>query len=90
MSKWENGDATPDLDNLIQLAEYLKVSLDELVLGKPEEVRIERVVEKSERPMNVWEFLDKNSEMSKRDFLFILVFFILFFGGFAVVHYFSK
>lgn len=34
ISKWENGDATPDLDNLVKLAEVLKVSLDELVLGK--------------------------------------------------------
>lgn len=33
VSKWENGDATPDLENLVKLAEVLKVSLDELVLG---------------------------------------------------------
>lgn len=34
ISKWENGDATPDLENLVKLAEIFKVSLDELVLGK--------------------------------------------------------
>ncbi|EKS20908.1 hypothetical protein HMPREF9318_00862 [Streptococcus urinalis FB127-CNA-2] len=34
ISKWENGDATLDLDNLIKLAEILEVSLDELVLKK--------------------------------------------------------
>lgn len=34
ISKWENGDATPDLENLVKLAEIFKVSLDQLVLGK--------------------------------------------------------
>lgn len=47
ISKWENGDATPDLDNLIKLASILDLSLDELVLGKAPEVKIERIVEKS-------------------------------------------
>ncbi|MGT2716020.1 helix-turn-helix domain-containing protein [Streptococcus respiraculi] len=39
-SKWENGDVTPDIENLITLATCLEVSLGELVLGKIEEVRI--------------------------------------------------
>ena len=34
ISKWENGDATPDLENLVKLSEILKVGLDELVKGK--------------------------------------------------------
>lgn len=34
ISKWENGDATPDLENLIKLAKVLGVTLDELVLGE--------------------------------------------------------
>ncbi len=33
ISKWENGDSVPDMNNLVQLAEILDVSLDELVLG---------------------------------------------------------
>ncbi|MGT2930419.1 helix-turn-helix domain-containing protein [Streptococcus dentasini] len=33
-AKWENGDATPDLENLVKLSEILKVNLDELVKGK--------------------------------------------------------
>lgn len=59
ISKWETGDAAPDMENLIKLAEILGVSLDELVLGKQPEVRVERVVEtiEPERPMNVWEFI---------------------------------
>lgn len=34
VSKWENGEATPDIDKLVQLAEIFGVSLDYLVLGK--------------------------------------------------------
>ncbi len=45
ISKWENGDTTPDLDNLVKLSEILGVSLDEMILNKPVEARIERVIE---------------------------------------------
>ncbi|MGT2800288.1 hypothetical protein [Streptococcus marmotae] len=62
------------MDNVVTLARIFEVSLDELVLGKTEEVRIERVVEKSERPMNVWEFLDKHSESSKSETLMLIAF----------------
>ncbi|AND80242.1 helix-turn-helix domain-containing protein [Streptococcus pantholopis] len=34
VSKWEKGEARPDLDNVIKLAEIFDVSLDELILGK--------------------------------------------------------
>lgn len=34
ISKWENGAATPDLENLVKLSEILTVSLDELVKGE--------------------------------------------------------
>ncbi|MFR2742412.1 MAG: helix-turn-helix domain-containing protein [Streptococcus agalactiae] len=47
MSKWENGDTTPDLDNLIRLAEIFDVSLDEHVLAKTKEVKVERIYEKN-------------------------------------------
>lgn len=43
ISKWENGDATPDLDNLIKLADIFSCSLDELILARKKEVQIERV-----------------------------------------------
>lgn len=46
ISKWENGDATPDLDHIILLSSIFGVSLDYLVLGKKTEKTIERVVEK--------------------------------------------
>lgn len=40
ISKWENGDTIPDLDNLVRLTEIFDVSLDELVLAKPHEVKV--------------------------------------------------
>ncbi|MGX7052171.1 helix-turn-helix transcriptional regulator [Leuconostoc palmae] len=33
VSRWESGDATPDLTNLVKLSEILETSLDNLVLG---------------------------------------------------------
>ncbi|MDY4034925.1 helix-turn-helix domain-containing protein [Streptococcus dysgalactiae] len=45
ISKWENGDITPDLDNLVRLTEIFDVSLDELVLAKPNEAKVERIYE---------------------------------------------
>ena len=33
ISKWENGTALPDVDNLIALADYFDLSLDELIRG---------------------------------------------------------
>ena len=56
ISKWENAEATPDLEHTVKLAEILQVSLDELILAKEPEVKIERVIEK-DRAMNIWEFL---------------------------------
>ncbi len=34
ISFWENGSREPDLDTLIQIAEYFDVSLDSLLLDK--------------------------------------------------------
>ena len=34
VQKWESGTSRPDMDNLVSLAEYFKVSLDYLVTGK--------------------------------------------------------
>ncbi len=33
VSKWENGDAEPSLDNLISLSRILNVSLDNIITG---------------------------------------------------------
>lgn len=37
VSKWETGESTPDMDNLIRLREALGISLDALLLEAPEE-----------------------------------------------------
>lgn len=59
ISKYENGESTPDLDNLAKIANILEVSLDELVLGKKPTKIVERVIEKDDS-MNIWEFCDKH------------------------------
>lgn len=48
-AKCKTGEATPDIENAIKLAEILDVSLDELILEKEAQTIVERVVEKLER-----------------------------------------
>lgn len=36
VSKWENGNCYPDLDNLIRLSDLYHISLDELIKGDKE------------------------------------------------------
>jgi transcriptional regulator with XRE-family HTH domain len=57
VSKWENGDGTPDLSTLVQLADVLDVSLDELVLAAEPAVASPASTDESTRLMNGWEFL---------------------------------
>ena len=73
VSRWESGDATPDLTNLIKLTEIFKCSLDSLVLGIEEkkanssEPEIDSneftfdprhgVYVRRHKNMNFWEFL---------------------------------
>lgn len=56
VSKWENGESTPDIDKLVQLAEIFDVSLDYLVLGKEPE---KEIVVKQRGKMNGWEYLSE-------------------------------
>ncbi|MDV7714880.1 transcriptional regulator [Oenococcus oeni] len=68
ISKWESGETTPDLNNLIKLSELLDVSLDTLVLGSEEQnSRIDNKqfsfdpnsgnYKRKYGQMNVWDFL---------------------------------
>lgn len=34
VSKWENGESTPDMEKLVAISDLFEMSLDELVLGK--------------------------------------------------------
>lgn len=87
VSKWENGEATPDIDKLVQLAEIFGVSLDYLVLGKEPEKEI--VVEQRGK-MNVWEYLNEESkrQLTRGDFVFLILFFIVFLCAMFIKHYF--
>ena len=59
ISKWENGEATPDIDKLVQLAEIFDVSLDYLVLGKEPENNIKATgaYQTAEQKMDIWQFI---------------------------------
>ena len=45
ISKWENGNSTPDLEKIVKLAEIFKVSLDELVKNEEKEEAIVNTTE---------------------------------------------
>ncbi|HFI0644778.1 TPA: helix-turn-helix domain-containing protein [Streptococcus suis] len=87
VSKWENGEATPDIDKLVQLAEFFGVSLDYLVLGKEPEKEI--VVEQRGKK-NVWEYLNEESKRqpTRGDFILIILCFIVFLCVMFIKHYF--
>lgn len=55
ISKWENGEATPDIDKLVQLAEIFNVSLDYLVLGKEPENNTKTT--RAEQKLDIWQFI---------------------------------
>lgn len=65
ISKYENAEAMPDIDKLVQLAEIFGVSLDYLVLGREPEKAVVVEVEKEQqgddwepwKVSNGWEFL---------------------------------
>lgn len=51
VSKWEQGNSTPDIENLNKLAEYYGVSIDSLVKGEPDgESEPKPQAEKAEAP----------------------------------------
>lgn len=86
VSKWENGDATPDLATLVKLAELLGVSLDTLVLGlEPKDTPTVDTAEYARDPttglyhrkygqMNGWDFLAR--------YWWILIVILAMVGGF--------
>lgn len=75
VSKWESGDAVPDLEKIVKMAKIFNVSLDNLILGKSEgENKNIPKIDTSEfvydptknlyvrrlGKMNFWEFLQKD------------------------------
>ncbi|MCP3933376.1 MAG: helix-turn-helix transcriptional regulator [Bacteroidetes bacterium] len=72
ISKYENGEATPDVEKLVQMAEIFEVSLDYLILGREPE---KEVLVEQRGKMNAWEFLSEESKRPVENiemFLFIL------------------
>ncbi|WP_395361561.1 helix-turn-helix domain-containing protein [Levilactobacillus parabrevis] len=65
ISKWEQGETSPDLDTVVKLANLLQVDLNELVGGQAAEAKEQsykavKTLPEGQRPMNGWEFLSKN------------------------------
>ncbi|WP_119326441.1 helix-turn-helix transcriptional regulator [Companilactobacillus musae] len=67
ISKWESGDSTPDLNNLIKLTDIFNISLDTLVFGSEKDAKVDqdefvfdpkhnRYVRRLGK-MNFWDFL---------------------------------
>ncbi|KAE9564928.1 hypothetical protein FD33_GL000529 [Companilactobacillus paralimentarius DSM 13238 = JCM 10415] len=84
ISKWESGESTPDMNNLVKLSDIFNVSLDALVLGKQENSKIDpneftfdpihnKYVRKYGK-MNFWDFLSKNP------WVIVLLAVVLFWG----------
>jgi len=60
ISKWEQGETSPDLDTVVKLANLLQVDLNELIGGQVVEAKAVKTLPEGQRPMNGWEFLSKN------------------------------
>lgn len=72
VSKWENGEGTPDLNNIVKLAEIFNISLDTLVLGiepNPNQPQVDStefvynpntgLYERRRGQMNFWDFMSR-------------------------------
>ena len=69
ISKWEVGESTPDMENLVAISELFEISLDELVLNKvPEEADTSAQVVKSEFYSDIKENVvrDENRKKEKK------------------------
>ena len=69
ISKWEVGESTPDMENLVAISELFEISLDELVLNKvPEEADTSAQAVKSEFYSDIKEnvLTDENRKKAKK------------------------
>lgn len=90
ISKWEAGDSTPDLANLIKLTDIFNVSLDTLVFGSEHDTKVDtsefvfdpkhnRYVRRFGK-MNFWDFLS-GYWWAVLAIVFVLGFFSIFWAG---------
>ncbi len=85
ISKWENGEGTPDLTNLVKLAELLNVSLDTLVLGveeKPAKIDSSQFVYEPTTGLYVRRFGTRNGWDFLARFWWLIFFIAAFVYGF--------
>lgn len=73
ISKWENGNSYPDLDNLVKLSEYYEVSTDELLKENQE---LKKKIKKNELKIEEYyqklNFIHAKSEKDEGLILFVL------------------
>src|SRR5690606_26931001 len=75
ISKWENGNSYPDLDNLVKLSTYYEVSIDELLKENQEfKKRIAENELKIEENFQKLDFIRGTSEKDEGLMLLILAF----------------
>lgn len=81
ISKWENGNCHPDLDNLVKLSMYYEVSIDELLKENQEfEKKIKNSELKIERNYQKINFIKGKTEKDEGLDLLVLSFLIAPFG----------
>ena len=59
VSKWEQGNSTPDIDNIGKLAEFYGVSIDSIVKGEADEAKENEQTAQSEEAKAVNELIDE-------------------------------
>ena len=59
VSKWEQGNSTPDIDNIGKLAEFYGVSIDSLVKGEADEAKEDEQVEENKEAKAINELIDE-------------------------------
>ncbi|MEK6263649.1 MAG: helix-turn-helix domain-containing protein [Clostridium sp.] len=75
ISKWENGNSYPDLDNLVKLSAYYEVSIDELLKENQKlKKKIEENKVKIEENYQKLDFIHGNTEKDEGLILLILAF----------------
>lgn len=75
ISKWENGNSYPDLDNLVKLSTYYEVSIDELLKENQElKKKIEENEVKIEENVQKLDFIRGNTNKDEGLILLILAF----------------
>lgn len=85
VSKWESGQANPDINNIIKLSKLYKVTTDYILLGKEAESQIiykEKIVYKEKKRLKLLYDIPASIRIA-------LVIFIIAFGVFVIVPIFS-